>query len=94
MKSADCPLGAAAGMRARIPLPQPAFAADVQRMLKLLAIGAGFVCGCWLGAAWTSDDAMREVVPIVGKWASLVAGPFVLGHRPVRLRYEVSGGRT
>jgi hypothetical protein len=83
MKSANCPLGATAGARTGVP-PPLMLPADVQRVLKLLAVGAGFFCGCWIGASWKPGDAGHAdvVLPLVGKYLPLVGGPIVLWRRP------------
>jgi hypothetical protein len=93
MKSAECPLGVATGVRLRMP-PPLVLPEHVHRAIKLLAIAIGFVCGCRLGIMWTSGDASHEIMSIVGKCAFLAAGPLVLGRRPARRGYERSGGRT
>jgi hypothetical protein len=62
--------------------------------MKLLAIGVGFVCGCWLGIASAPDETWHAMVPIVGKWAPLVAGPLVLGRWRMRRAYIGSRRRT
>ena len=97
MKSADCPFGAAARLRARMAPPPPPMTlpADVQRVMKRLAIAVGFACGCWLGITWPpASDAWHALVPIVAKWSPLIAGPLVLARRPGRRGYEASGGQT
>ena len=97
MKTADCPFGAAARLRAQMSPPPPMLPGHVQRVLKLLATGAGFVCGCRLGIAWTSDDAshVNAIVAIAGKFVPLVAASLVLCRRPSRGRdYRSDDGRT
>jgi hypothetical protein len=85
MKSADCPFGAAAGVRAQLPTPSLVFPEHVQRVMKLLAIGVGFVCGCWLGmASPPPHESWSALVPIVGKSAPLVAGVLLVRRRRVR----------
>ena len=93
MKSAHCPFGAAARMRAQLPTP-PVLPEHVQRVMKLLAIGVGFLCGCRLGITWSSGEAWHAIVHVAGKCPFVLAGLLVLGRRPVRRGYERSGGRT
>lgn len=79
MKLANCPFGAA-GLRARMPPPPvPTIPPAVQRVMKRLAIAAGFACGCWLGSTWApASDAWQAIAPPVMKSAPLVVGLLVL----------------
>jgi hypothetical protein len=94
MKSAECPFGAAAGLRAGRPAPALILPAHVERAMKLLAIAVGFVCGCRLGITWALADVSHAILPIVGKCAFLVAGPVALLRRRSNRDYDVPDGRT
>ena len=93
MKSADCPFGAAAGLRARSS-PVRILPAHVERVMKLLAIVVGFACGCRLGITWALADVSHATMLIVGKCAFLVAGPLLLWRRRPNRDYDAPGAPT
>jgi len=83
--------------RTKLPPPTPVGGAPrgtFKRVLKVLAITIGFVCGCRAGKSrGASGNALgTPIVPIVGKFSvSWSAWQLLLGRRPVDAHYEGFG---